>query len=69
MITRIATCDVDHAMPKETAIVGNGGGCFMFNSLNYAITSPPHTYVLDDVDLVFAKDKNKYPGNCLDILY
>lgn len=52
-------------MPKETAIVGDAGGCFLFNSLNYTITSPADSYILDAVALVFAKDKDKSPGTYL----
>ncbi|KAF7834001.1 F-box/LRR-repeat protein [Senna tora] len=42
---------MDHAFAKETAIVGDAGGCFMFNSLNYKITCPAGSYVLDAVAL------------------
>lgn len=60
--------DADNIMPKETAIVGDGGGCFLFNSTNYEITSPLKSYTLDAVALVFAKDKNKSPGTYSSIL-
>ncbi|KAK7302297.1 hypothetical protein RJT34_13183 [Clitoria ternatea] len=53
---------MDHAMPKETAIVGDAGGCFIFNSLNYMIARQANSYALDAVALVFAKDQNKSPG-------
>ncbi|XP_061376503.1 F-box/LRR-repeat protein At5g63520-like [Gastrolobium bilobum] len=53
---------MDHVMPKETAIVGDAGGCFLFNSLNYTITCDENSYILDAVALVFATDKDKSPG-------
>lgn len=49
-------------MPEETAIVGDVGGCFLFSSSNYAITSAMDSYTLDVVALVIAKDKDKSPG-------
>ncbi|KAJ7945685.1 F-box/LRR-repeat protein [Quillaja saponaria] len=49
----------DHALPKETAIVGDGGGCFLFRSQNYPISYSSPSYSFDAVALVFARDKNK----------
>ncbi|KAI9079772.1 hypothetical protein K1719_038393 [Acacia pycnantha] len=51
---------MDHAMPKETVMVGDAGGCFLFNSKNYPITTP-NPYLLDAVALVFADDRDKSP--------
>ncbi|XP_054806337.1 F-box/LRR-repeat protein At5g63520-like [Prosopis cineraria] len=52
---------MDHAMGKETVMVGDSGGCFLFTSGNYTISLPPDLYVLDAVALVFARDKHKSP--------
>ncbi|XP_028765199.1 F-box/LRR-repeat protein At5g63520-like [Neltuma alba] len=52
---------MDQAIGKETVMVGDGGGCFLFNSRNYTINLPPDLYVLDAVALVFAKDSHKSP--------
>ncbi|XP_028766153.1 F-box/LRR-repeat protein At5g63520-like [Neltuma alba] len=51
---------MDHALPKETVMIGDAGGCFLFNSMNHTITTP-NSYVLDAVALVFAEDKDKSP--------
>ncbi|KAJ7957227.1 F-box/LRR-repeat protein [Quillaja saponaria] len=60
-INPITTLLADHALPEETVIVGDGGGCFLFRSQEHPIDSRSNLYMFDAVALVFARDRNKSP--------
>lgn len=49
-------------MPKETVIVGDTNGCFLWNSVDNSQNYWGDQYNFDIVGLVFARDKNKSQG-------
>lgn len=51
--------ELDYAMPKETVIVGDTNGCFLWNSVDNSQNYWGDQYNFDIVGLVFARDKNK----------
>ncbi|GMY15141.1 F-box/LRR-repeat protein At5g63520-like [Fagus crenata] len=53
---------MDHAMPEETAIVGDASGCFLFRSGDGSHNYNGDLYSFDAVALVFARDREKSHG-------